>query len=434
MFIGCLVVYYQLFLMEHLGEDFDLFKDHLYRMNEDIGAHLKTYYPDRNRIGAYLERTAVGNGVKITIYDVAGNKIAASDHRKGFGLNLELKNFTVVGENVIYVVELVYPFKVSSFTELNSFRQIRDVAVAMLAILIVLLIIYLHFSLVRPLATLNRGLESINYRNTRFQIPAVTYKRRDELGELARKFGAMQQRLDASYREQSEMIASISHDLKTPLTSILGFLERLLNRKLPPEQEDEYHRIIQQKARDINELVTEFNDFATADLKDDRLESMAPVDLRRFFSSICAEYRSELLSRGVQFQETVRIENGVQPALRIDPQKIRRVFANLVGNSLKYGDNLSRIGFSCTVRENQAIFSVEDNGPGVPESELKALFEKFYRLERSRSRDKGGSGLGLAICRSIVEHYGGEIRAYLPAGSGLGVRFVLPLDGLHKSS
>jgi signal transduction histidine kinase len=230
-------LYFRLFLIENLGKDFDIFKDHLYRISEEIAAKINMLYPDRAKITAYLDDVSARENMKITVYDVDGNKLMGMDRRKGYGLNIELKSFTVVGRKVIYVIELLYPFSVKNLGELNSVRQIRDAAFLLFMIFIILLIFYLHFSLVRPLTVLNRGLETIKYRDTSFVIPVKTRKRNDELGDLTRKFEEMQQRLAASYREQTEMIASISHDLKTPLTSITGFIERLLHQNVAGERQ-----------------------------------------------------------------------------------------------------------------------------------------------------------------------------------------------------
>ncbi len=416
--------------MENLGKDFDVFKDHLYRISEEISVEINTLYPDRAEIAAYLNEVTARENMRITLYDVDGNKLTGADHRKGYGLNIELKSFTVVGRKVIYVIELLYPFSIKNLGELNSIKRIRDAAFLLVTLFIVLLILYLHFSMVRPLTILNRGLETVEYRNTCLMMPLVTRKRNDELGELTRKFEEMQQRLTASYREQTEMIASISHDLKTPLTSIAGFIERLLRQDLTREKQFEYYRIIDQKAKDINELVAEFNDYVTSNCENNAAGGKGTVNLKEFFEAVCAEYTAELTSRKIRFDWTYYAKEsrtgGEEYYLNIDIQRLRRVFANLVGNSLQHADTLHKISFQCSVAQNMATFSVEDDGPGVPPDELEIIFTKFYRIDKSRSREKGGSGLGLAICKNIIENHGGAIRAYLLETGGLGISFSLP--------
>ncbi len=414
--------------MENLGRDFDVFRDHLYQISEDLTGEIKEYYPDQDKIVSSLEEVSARKNVKITIYDVNGNKLFTADKRRGYGLSLELKNFIVVNRNLIYVVELVYPFSITNFGELSSIKKIRDSALILLGLLIILLMFYLHFSLVRPLTTLNRGVETVNYGSSGMIIPIAG--RKDELGELTRKFQDMQQRLNASYRQQAEMMASISHDLKTPLTSILGFLERLMGRELPADKQREYHQIIFKKARDIQEMITEFNDYVTADFDSSITDNRENVNVKDFFAMITNEYASELGERGIIFEQ-IFDDNGLedQPFIKIDIRKIKRIFANLVNNSLKYADKLTKITFKCELKKNMVSFTIEDDGPGVPPNELTAIFEMFYRVEKSRSREKGGSGLGLAICRKIIEAHEGTIKAYSPVSGGLGITFSLPISG-----
>ncbi len=423
-FLLLLLLYYRLFLRDNVGRDFDVFNDHLFEINDDISAHIKEYYPDRHKISGYIGKVSLRKNLKITVYDVDGNKIWDADGRQSRGLSLELKSFTVVSRDAIYVVELTLPFSVGNFSKLDSTREIGLVALILLFVCIGLLIIYLHFSLVRPLTSLNRGLETVNFHNSSEQVDLENLNRMDELGDLTRKFIEMQQRLAASYRQQNEMIASISHDLKTPLTSIIGFLERLISRKLPAHKEAEYHQIIFQKAQDIQELITEFNEYALSDI-DEKNGEKEEVKVVEFFRELADEYRCELEEKNILFNGI--FDAGDDFRIEIDRQKIRRVFANLVNNSLNHAANLHKIEMKCTVRDGYAWFTVEDDGPGVPEQELASIFEKFYRLDKSRSRSKGGSGLGLAICQRIVESHRGSIRAYLNGQGGLGVCFSLPL-------
>ncbi len=419
-----LILYYRLFLMDNLGRDFDVFKDHLYEINEVISARIKEYYPDRHKIAAYLDKESLRRDLKITVYDVDGNRIWVADQRKSLGLSLELKSFTVVSRDAIYVVELTVPFSVGSFSRLNSIRKIGMLALILIFIFSGLLIIYLHFSLVRPLTSLNHGLERVNYRNSLGPVKLGSEKRLDELGDLTRKFSEMQQRLAASHRQQNEMIASISHDLKTPLTSIVGFLERLLSRKLPEDRQAEYHRIIFQKARDIQKLIEEFNDYALSDLNEMNGDK-EDVNLEKLCEELADEYRCELEAENINFNCQFDLEKNLW--VNIDRRKIRRVFANLINNSLKHGINLHKINMQCMSKDGYAWFTVEDDGSGVPEQELASIFDKFYRLDKSRSRAKGGSGLGLAICQRIIENHGGSIRAYSNSQGGLGIGFSLPL-------
>lgn len=362
--------------------------------------------------------------MKLSVYDVNGNKITSVDYRKELGLNLELKNFVVVGKSTIYIMELSYPFSIDNFGRFTSIKNLRNFSLLLFLVILLILTVYLHNSLAKPLTLLHQCIEKVNYRNTRVTIP-LPLKRNDEVGDLGRKFDEMLRRLDASHQEQTEMIASISHDLKTPLTSILGYLERLQSGKITSQvKQQEYHGIIFQKARDMKELIDEFAEYAFSDASRDSL-TLDKVNLQTFFADLLLEYSAELEGHGIAFTSINEIPD--QTWVMMDIAKIRRVIANLVQNSIKHAEGFTRLSMGCNLRHSMAIFTVEDNGRGVPIDELSVIFNKFYRLDKSRSRDKGGSGLGLAICRSIIENHGGNIEALPAEGGGLKIEFSLPL-------
>jgi signal transduction histidine kinase len=184
-------------------------------------------------------------------------------------------------------------------------------------------------------------------------------------------------------------------------------------------------------------LIAEFTDYVTSNFENSTTGSKDVVNLKEFFETVSAEYLVELKSKGIDFKWSYDAR-ALQAAegdyyLEVDMQRIRRVFANLVSNSLKHANTLRQISFQCLVVKNQVTFSVEDDGPGVPPDELEVIFAKFYRVDKSRSREKGGSGLGLAICKNIIENHGGTIRAYLTEAGGLGIAFSLPAVKFHKA-
>ncbi|MBA4493892.1 sensor histidine kinase [Paenactinomyces guangxiensis] len=112
--------------------------------------------------------------------------------------------------------------------------------------------------------------------------------------------------------------------------------------------------------------------------------------------------------------------------IAIDQKKIHRVFANIMRNAIEYVEPPLKVHMSFTADKKYVHFCMGDNGPGIPENELSQIFQSFYRIDKSRSRDKGGSGLGLAICKSIIEAHGGQIQAYNSVSGGLGIKFSLP--------
>lgn len=376
-----------------------------------------------------LNSVSQTKNVKISIYDINGNRLFFADRRKEQGVsNIDLKSFVVTQNDTILILEFTYPFSVKNFSEINAIKNILNVSLVLFLFVVLIIIIYLHHSLVKPLTELNQCFEKINPRAQSISNPL---KRHDELGDLGFKLEEMSNRLNEANQIQSELIASISHDLKTPLTSIIGYLERIITDKVTSEDKRlEYEKIIHQKANHIKDIINEFNEFVINDPASTSL-NLETISLHRFFDDLCLEYATELQIHKVHLKVTNEIPQDIMGAL--DSQKIRRVFANIVENALRYAEGLSEIKMSCHIDKNKAVFIIEDNGKGVPKHELNSIFNKFYRVDKSRSREKGGSGLGLAICRNIIENHRGTIGAYQAESGGLGIKFSLIIPTLNNS-
>ncbi len=138
------------------------------------------------------------------------------------------------------------------------------------------------------------------------------------------------------------------------------------------------------------------------------------------------EYEQELLEHHGELTLECRIPPGV--VMTVDRDKFKRVFDNLISNSVKYSKDHLKIMMICVQDGSNLKFSIEDTGAGVVPEEFTKIFDQFYRVDKSRSREQGGSGLGLAICRRIVEAHGGKIWAYAPEDGGLGISFVIPMQ------
>ncbi|AIQ67577.1 sensor histidine kinase [Paenibacillus graminis] len=290
-----------------------------------------------------------------------------------------------------------------------------------------ILIIYIHFRIEKPIRRLNTRLGEVNVVHP---LPPLALKRNDEIGELYKHFNKMEHRLQLAHREQTDMIAAIAHDLKTPLTSINGFTELLATHKdLPETEKQEYYELIQRKSAYMVELINDFSSFTKEKLE---LESMVPkpVKATELFEEIAFEYEYELAGLDIELTCRHSFTDSIQ--LMVNEPMIRRVFGNLFSNAVRYGGkNKLKVYMTGYLREHYAYFQIEDNGIGVPDKELSSLFLKFFTVDQSRQIQKGGLGLGLASCKSIIEHHGGEIVAYPSEYGGLGIRFSLPL-AVHR--
>lgn len=287
----------------------------------------------------------------------------------------------------------------------------------------VVLAVYLHFNITKPIQLLNSRLKGVNIRRP---ISSLSSKRNDEIGELFNHFNDMEERLHQAHKEQIGMIAAMAHDLKTPLTTINGFVELLaMQKNLSDRDKQEFYELILKKTKHIAELIKAFSSFTKDELELEAID-MKSVEARKFFENIATEYEIEL--SGLNFELTWEHSFNSNQHILINEHMIRRVFGNLFSNAVRYVDKQDlNVYMSGYVHSNCAYFQVEDNGLGVPDEELSFLFLKFFTVDKSRQNKSGGMGLGLASCKSIVEHHGGAISAFRSPYGGLGIQFTLPL-------
>ena len=223
-------------------------------------------------------------------------------------------------------------------------------------------------------------------------------------------------------KTRRDFIANVSHELRTPLTSIQGYTETLLDSAPGNDHSREFLEIIRKSALRMSRLTEDLLTLARVESGEQRfeIESTAPA---------------ELLQEAVQsFREIARtqnveliVEGQAEARVGADPEAIHQVFSNLVDNALKYAPSGGRIILGARPVAEGVEFYVQDFGPGIPSEHLARLFERFYRVDKARSRESGGTGLGLAIAKHIVLAHGGSIRAQSELNHGSTFLFTLPL-------
>lgn len=246
----------------------------------------------------------------------------------------------------------------------------------------------------------------------------------DEVGQLARAFNAMIDRLEQVFQAQQRFIANAAHELRTPLTALQGSLEVLLRGA----QDDP--AAVSRLSQAMYREVTRLNRLAEQLLDLSRLDAtvqvrVRPVPLADFFSHLSAQ--AELLAR----DQTFILEPGPAITVQTDPDILMQVLFNLIANAIQHNDPGVTIRVGWEKHGNGVRIWVEDNGTGIPASELPHIFEPFYRGDRSRSRRRGGAGLGLALVKGMVEALGGHIR--VSSEPGRGTRFEIWLGSEDES-
>ena len=275
----------------------------------------------------------------------------------------------------------------------------------------------------RPVRELTDGTKALAAGDLGHQVPVRTA---DEIGQLAQSFNRMSADLAHSNQLRKQMTADIAHDLRTPLSVILGYSEALQDDKLPgtPEVYGAMHR----QAKHLNRLIDDLRTLSLADAGQLSLERRAvrPGDL---LEHAAIAYLPQAEERGVQLS----VVADAAPAIAVDPDRLGQVIGNLVGNALRHTPDGGHIQLAAAVAGPRVVLSVTDDGPGIPTADLPHIFERFYRGDKARV-DDGASGLGLAIARSLVEAHGGQIGAENVATGGARFTITLPLAGGNKQS
>lgn len=216
---------------------------------------------------------------------------------------------------------------------------------------------------------------------------------------------------------RSDLVTYLAHDLKTPLTSVIGYLS-LLDEvpDMPEAQRVRYTGVALDKACRLERLVNEFFDITRYSLTNIELE-LAPVDLAGLLVQLSDEFYPALAAHGNVAQVTVAgtartVEQPGEPLMvTADAARLARVFGNLLRNAIAYSDEGTPIELAAVEEEGRVVVTVSDVGATIPSHKLRAIFDRFFRLDESRGSATGGAGLGLAIAREIVELHGGAISA-----------------------
>ena len=223
-------------------------------------------------------------------------------------------------------------------------------------------------------------------------------------------------------KTRRDFIANVSHELRTPLTSIQGYTETLLDGSSENNHSREFLEIIRKNAARMSRLTEDLLTLARVESGEQRFD-LQPVTPSELLAEAVQNFRELAGAHNVE----LRVEHRAEPAVTADREAIHQVFANLIGNALKYGAEGGCIAVGARTRENGVEFYVRDSGPGIPSEHLPRLFERFYRVDKARSRESGGTGLGLAIAKHIVLAHGGAIRAESELNHGATFLFTLPL-------
>jgi two-component system phosphate regulon sensor histidine kinase PhoR len=231
-------------------------------------------------------------------------------------------------------------------------------------------------------------------------------------------------RLKQLERTRQEFVANVSHELRTPLSLIKGYVETLLDgAKDNPDLAAKFLQTIDRNAERLTRLIEDL--LTISELESGRLKlNLQPVPLRAVVDKALADFRAP-----AELRQVTLVNQTPDLLVRADPYRLEQVLCNLIDNAIKYGRGGGSVTVSAVNAEpGQTELCVHDDGPGIPPEALARVFERFYRVDKARSREQGGTGLGLSIVKHIVQSHGGRVWAKSEVGKGAAFYFTLPQD------
>ena len=274
-------------------------------------------------------------------------------------------------------------------------------------------------TLTKPIRALTTATQQLAEGDLGIQVPVTT---RDEIGVLTRSFNSMSEDLERVNQQRKQMTADIAHDLRTPLSVILGYTEALSDGMLSatPDIAETMHR----EAQHLNHLIDDLRTLSLADAGELplHLSQISPITI---LERTAASYGRQAKEKDIEL--TIDAPDSL-PDIDVDSQRMAQVLGNLVANALRHTPSGGSVTLSARMLDDVVELGVEDTGDGIGEEDLPMIFSRFYRVDQART-DFGASGLGLSIAKSIVEAHGGEISVESKPGDGSKFIIELPVAG-----
>lgn len=379
-----------------LYSDVQNIKDKIF--TEDI----KTDYPKMEDLKKDLTSTSSKYELIINLSDASDKLVIKNDVKYDIPLITKI----VKVDNNPYLIKIYF----------DNYRDVTKSIIELLIIEIIIVIIILLFVFIYARKILLKPINLLidDIRNYKFGKKPKKRVLNNEFDLISNEFSNLTDKLDEEKREQTRIIASISHDIKTPLTSIIGYSDLLKDLELD-EEALKYNSKIYDKAIDIKEILSNFDDYLLNQEKITLDSSL--VQVKDIVKQLNDDYKIELENNNIKFEVTTKIPDVY---LNIDVLKMKRVFSNMISNSTRYLSNGGEIKIDISLKGDNVKFIVRDNGPGVLEEIIDKIFNPLFTTDSSRKI----SGLGLSICKEFIEMHGGTLKAY--NDKGLVLEFLLP--------
>ena len=311
----------------------------------------------------------------------------------------------------------------SSLASIEATRdRLLDISYITLLVLIFLSLIFLVvFTLFvyKPFKKITKAADAYASGDFKYKFSVPGH---DEIATLAATLQYMAHELDKANDYQKKFIANISHDFRSPLTSIKGYLEAMLDGTIPPEMQEKYLHIVIHETERLSKLTNDILTLNSYGNKGTYLE-ITNFDINSAIKDVLNTFEGVCNKRKISFELTFSAK--VQP-VQADNGKIQQVLYNLIDNAVKFSNNSSFIKITVTEQSNKVMVSIKDSGIGIPKDSLSKIWDRFYKTDLSRGKDKKGTGLGLSITKEIIQAHNENINVVSTEGVGTEFIFTLP--------
>lgn len=304
-------------------------------------------------------------------------------------------------------------------TERDQILNLTYLTMLILFVLSLLILLVFTVSVYYPLKSITAAAKKYAAGQFKHQI---TVSSEDEIGRLADTMNYMAQELDEMDEYQKKFVANISHDFRSPLTSIKGYLEAIEDGTIPPEMQGKYISIVLRETERLNKLTSGLLTLNSLDPKQSRLD-ITGFDINAVIKNTVSTFEGVCTRKRISLKLIFDTKTQLVSA---DMGKIQQVLYNLLDNAIKFSPNNSVITIETTVKHEKVFISVKDMGIGIPKDSQKRIWERFYKIDASRGKDKKGTGLGLSIVKEIIQTHGEHINVISTEGVGTEFIFTLP--------
>ena len=303
----------------------------------------------------------------------------------------------------------------------NGFMNIAFFTIAIVFLCAFVILLFFTHTVYRPLHKITTVAQT--YAKGDFT-HKISVHSNDEIGYLANTMNYMANELNTLEDDQRKFISNVSHDFRSPLTSIKGYVEAMLDGTIPPEMQEKYLNIILFETERLNKLtqsLIDLNKFGRHGIMLD----ISDFDINRIIKTTILTFEGTCNKKGLSFDLVL---TGQELFVTGDMSKIQQVLYNLIDNATKFSHTNSAIKIETSIKNEKVLISVKDSGIGIPADSIKKIWDRFYKTDLSRGKDKKGTGLGLSIVKEIIQAHNEHINVISTEGVGTEFIFTLPLS------